>query len=649
VSPFRPAFGRAGGLPSANPVCRDVRSLSADNQKPPSFKLVLGAIGVVFGDIGTSPLYTMKESFAGAHPLALDAPHIYGVISLIFWSIMLVVSFKYVLIIMRADNKGEGGSLALLTQVSQLTQGTRWVPVVAVLGIFAAALFYGDSMITPAISVLSAVEGLEVAAPQFDSLVMPATVIILFGLFLIQKKGTNVVGRLFGPVMVLWFILLAALGIYNIVMHPGIIKALNPYYAYSFFAHDHIAAYLALGSVVLALTGAEALYADMGHFGRRPIQRSWFWLVLPALVLNYFGQGALLLHDPKAIDNPFYRLAPEWALWPLLAVATAATVIASQAVISGAFSITHQAIQLGYLPRLKVRHTSEAEIGQIYVPFINWALLAAVVMLVLGFKTSTNLAAAYGIAVTGTMMITTMLLGFVMFRQWKLPRWQAVGLLALFMTVDFAFFSANVTKIPDGGWFPLLAGLAIFVLLTTWKRGRQLVRASQERDAMPVDTFLASLSPKIQRVPGAAVYMSGNPQGVPHALLHNLKHNKVLHDTNVFMTMQIEGVPRLNNEEAMEFIELSPGFYRIVYHYGFLQDPDVPRALRLAGARGLKCNMMQTSFFLGRETVIPSVRPGMAMWREALFAWMTRNATSAMDFFEIPANRVVELGSQIEI
>ncbi len=610
---------------------------------------MIGAIGVVFGDIGTSPLYTMKESFAGPHPLALDAMHVYGVLSLIFWSVMLIVSFKYVTLMMRADNKGEGGSLALLTLVSNLVQGTRFVPIVALLGIFAAALFYGDSMITPAISVLSAVEGLEVVAPGLDTYIVPITVVILFGLFLVQKHGTAAMGRLFGPVTLVWFFTLAALGTASIIKNPEILWALNPIYAVKFFLHDQLLAFLALGSVVLALTGAEALYADMGHFGRPPIRRGWFFIVLPALMLNYFGQGALLISEPSAIDNPFYRLAPDWALWPVLGLATLATIIASQAVISGAFSVTRQAVQLGYLPRLKVLHTSEAEIGQIYVPFVNWALLGAVILLVLGFGSSTNLAAAYGVAVTGTMFIDTLLLSFVVLLAWKIPRWQGIAMLVVFVIVDVSFLGANLTKIPDGGWFPLLAGLALFVLLTTWKRGRQLVRDGQARDAIPVETFLSSLSPKITRVQGAAVYMSGNSQGVPHALLHNLKHNKVLHEMNVFMTMQIEEVPRLNNEEALEVTELSEGFYRVVYHYGFLQDPDVPRALRLAGARGLKCNMMQTSFFLGRETIIPSVRPGMAIWRESLFAWMTRNATSAMDFFEIPANRVVELGSQIEI
>ncbi|WP_346323490.1 potassium transporter Kup [Emcibacter sp. SYSU 3D8] len=612
-------------------------------------RLMMGAIGVVFGDIGTSPLYTMKESFAGPHPLALDAMHVHGVLSLIFWSVMLIVSFKYVTLMMRADNKGEGGSLALLTLVSHLVQGTRAVPIVALLGIFAAALFYGDSMITPAISVLSAVEGLEVVAPGLDDYIIPITVVILIGLFLVQKHGTAAMGRLFGPVTLVWFLTLAVLGIASILEHPEILWALNPIYAVKFFLTDQWLAFLALGSVVLALTGAEALYADMGHFGRPPIRRAWFFVVLPALMLNYFGQGALLISEPSAIDNPFYRLAPDWALWPVLGLATLATIIASQAVISGAFSVTRQAVQLGYLPRLKVLHTSEAEIGQIYVPFVNWALLVAVILLVLGFGSSTNLAAAYGVAVTGTMFIDTLLLSFVVLLAWKIPRWQGIAMLVVFVIVDLAFLGANLTKIPDGGWFPLFAGLALFVLLTTWKRGRQLVRAGQARDAIPVETFLSSLSPKIPRVQGAAVYMSGSSQGVPHALLHNLKHNKVLHEMNVFMTMQIEEVPRLDNEEALEFTQLADGFYRIVYHYGFLQDPDVPRALRLAGIRGLKCNMMQTSFFLGRETVIPSVRPGMAMWRESLFAWMTRNATSAMDFFEIPANRVVELGSQIEI
>ena len=624
--------------------------MTTASQKPPLVRLMLGAIGVVFGDIGTSPLYTMKESFAGPHPLALDALHVYGVVSLIFWSVMLIVSFKYVTLMMRADNKGEGGSLALLTLVSNLVQGTRFVPIVALLGIFAAALFYGDSMITPAISVLSAVEGLEVVAPGLDDYIVPITVVILIGLFLVQKHGTAAMGRLFGPVTLVWFLTLAALGIASIVEHPEILWALNPMYAVKFFLTDQWLAFLALGSVVLALTGAEALYADMGHFGRPPIRRAWFFVVLPALMLNYFGQGALLISEPSAIDNPFYRLAPDWALWPVLGLATLATIIASQAVISGAFSVTRQAVQLGYLPRLKVLHTSEAEIGQIYVPFVNWALLVAVILLVLGFGSSTNLAAAYGVAVTGTMFIDTLLLSFVVLLAWKIPRWQGIAILVVFLIVDISFLGANLTKIPDGGWFPLFAGLGLFVLLTTWKRGRQLVRDGQARDAIPVETFLSSLSPKITRVQGAAVYMSGNSQGVPHALLHNLKHNKVLHERVLFVTVANEDMPSVPAAERATVTKMSDGIHRVIVRYGFMESPHLPRDLAaISAAEGLDFDPLQASYFLGRETLVAAARPKMPIWRLWLFLVMARNAISATEFFRIPTDRVVELGVRVAI
>jgi KUP system potassium uptake protein len=612
-------------------------------------RLMVGAIGVVFGDIGTSPLYALKECFAGPHPLALDTHHVMGVLSLIFWSVMLVVSIKYVTFIMRADNKGEGGSLALLALVTHITQGTRLAGVVAVLGIFAAALFYGDSMITPAISVLSAVEGLEIATPALKDYVVPVTLVVLAALFLIQSKGTALIGALFGPVMCLWFGVLAILGILHIAGRPEVLMALDPRHAIGFFMQDQWRAFLALGSVVLALTGAEALYADMGHFGRRPIRIGWFALILPALLLNYFGQGALLIEQPDAIENPFYRLTPEWGLLPMVGLATLATVIASQAVISGAFSVTRQAIQLGYLPRMTIVHTSHKEIGQIYIPFINWMLLSFVAALVVGFGSSSNLAAAYGVAVTGTMLIDTLLIAAVMFLLWKWNPWLAGALVAVFLAVDLAFFLANATKILHGGWFPLVIGLLVFLLLTTWKRGRMLLFERFRKDAMPVELFLKSISARIHRVPGTAVFMTGTSDGIPHALLHNLKHNKVLHERNLLLTVLIEETPFVPSFRRLEVKKLDHEFYRVTIRYGFMEEPDVPGALLMGEHHGIAIDLMDISFFLGRETIIPSMHPGMALWREFLFAWMSRNASSAMDFFRLPTNRVVELGSQVEI
>jgi KUP system potassium uptake protein len=610
--------------------------------------LALGAVGVVYGDIGTSPLYTIKECFHGPHPLTPDPQHILGVLSLAFWSVMLVVSIKYAVFMMRADNRGEGGSLALLALITQITRDSRLFFLVAVLGIFAAALFYGDSMLTPAISVLSAVEGLQVAAPALAQAVVPLTILILAGLFLIQRKGTAAVGVLFGPVMVLWFAILALLGGLAIVRAPSVLAALNPVHAFHFFALDGWQAFLTLGSVVLALTGAEALYADMGHFGKQPIRLAWFALVLPALLLNYFGQGALLMQNPDAKTNPFFLMVPDWALLPMVGLATLATVIASQAVISGAFSVTRQAIQLGYLPRMDIRHTSRHEIGQIYIPFVNWLLFAAVVGLVLGFRSSSNLAAAYGVAVTGTMTIDAILLALVMFLLWRWNRFLAGLLVAVFLTVDIAFFTANITKITQGGWFPLAIGLVAFILLTTWKTGRKILLARLVNDEMPVETFIGAFE-TVPRVPGTAVFLTGSAEGTPHALLHNLKHNKVLHQRNVLLTVCTEEVPYVPNKDRIELTDFGDGFYRVLLRYGFMQDTDIPKALALCERHGLSFEMMETSFFLNRETLIPSKKPGMAPWREHLFAWMTRNATSAMVFFRLPPNRVVELGTQVEI
>ena len=611
--------------------------------------LALGAIGVVFGDIGTSPLYAMKESFAGTHPLTPDEPHVLGVLSLIFWAIMVIVTIKYVAIIMRADNKGEGGSLAMLALATRLTHGSNMTPIIVVIGIFAAALFYGDSMITPAISVLSAVEGLQVAAPGLDAYVVPLTLIILIVLFAFQKSGTARVGALFGPVMLLWFITLTVLGVFNILDYPRVLLAINPYYAVKFFVLDGWTAFLALGSVVLVVTGSEALYADMGHFGRLPIRSAWFFLVLPALLINYFGQGALIIRVPTAIENPLFLMAPDWAALPMVGLATVATVIASQAVITGAFSVTRQAIQLGYLPRMQIIHTSASEMGQIYLPFVNWMLATFVAFLVLGFKSSTHLAAAYGIAVTGTMIIDALLLSVVAALLWK---WKPIVLglvIGLFLFVDLSFFTANLTKIAHGGWFPLLIGLIIFLVLTTWKRGRALLWERVSKDSLELETFLSAVSDRVPRVPGTAIFMTGTATGTPGSLLHNLKHNKVLHEQVVVLTVRFEEIPYVPEDQRFELTTLPKNFYRLLLRYGFMEEPNIPEALRKAQQKGLHCDPMQSSYFLSRETVIPSSKPGMAMWREHIFAWMSRSATSAMDFFNIPPNRVVELGTQIEI
>jgi KUP system potassium uptake protein len=618
-------------------------------------KLAVGAIGIVFGDIGTSPIYAFRETFAGHHPLAPDQVHIYGVLSLIFWSMMLVVTIKYVTIIMRADNKGEGGSLALLALINRRTEGKKkWTKGIVLLGVFATALFYGDSMITPAISVLSAVEGLTTVQASFEPWVVPIAIAIMVGLFSIQGRGTSRVGMLFGPIMLVYFVTLAGLGLTHIVQSPSIFAALNPWYAVQFFAVDKWLAFLALGSVVLAVTGAEALYADMGHFGRNPIRVSWMFFVLPALMLNYLGQGAMILSlDPAAaaatIRNPFFFLAPEMFRLPLTLLAVMATIIASQAVISGAFSVTQQAIQLGFLPRLRILHTSASTVGQIYIPTVNWTLMLMVILLVLTFRSSSNLAAAYGIAVTGAMLIDTMLIAVIFFQLWRWNRIAAGLLVGGFLTVDMAYFGANITKIPDGGWVPLLIGLIAFTFLTTWNRGRKLMIDKMNESAMPVQVFIKSAANSAARVPGTAVFMTTSPDGIPHALLHNLKHNKVLHERLILLTVRIEDVPYVEDEERNMMEDLGSGFYRLITRYGFMQEVDVPEALQQAQGCGPTFKMMDTSFFLARQTLLTASRPGMAVWREKLFAWMLRNAESAMEFFKLPTNRVVELGSQVEI
>jgi len=624
-------------------------------------KLAVGAIGIVFGDIGTSPIYAFRETFAahGGHgPLAPDAEHIHGVLSLIFWSMMIVVTIKYVAVILRADNKGEGGSLALLALISRKsgnpTPRLRTGGLV-MLGVFACALFYGDSMITPAVSVLSAVEGLTTVDPRFGQFVIPIAIGILFGLFVIQSRGTARVGALFGPIMLTYFAVLSVLGIVYISQAPGIIvETINPLNAVQFFITDGFRAFITLGSVVLAITGAEALYADMGHFGRKPIGVSWIWFVMPALMLNYMGQGAMLLSldfaaAVETVKNPFFYLAPEAYRLPLVIIATLATVIASQAVISGAFSVTQQAMQLGFIPRMRILHTSASAAGQIYIPAINWALMVMVMVLVISFQTSSNLAAAYGIAVTGAMFIDTCLLSVVLLSLWRWKLWYALPLLALFFLVDIAYFTSNLMKVPSGGWFPLVVGLIIFTMLTTWAKGRKLMILRMNEAAMPISIFIKSAANSAARVPGTAVFMTTTPDGIPHALLHNLKHNKVLHERVMLLTVKIEDVPYVEEERRFDLKDLGSGFYRLIIRYGFMQETNVPEALQRVESCGPQFRMMDTSFFLARQTLIASARPGMAIWREKLFAWMLRNAESAMEFFKLPTNRVVELGSQVEI
>ncbi len=611
--------------------------------------LMIGAIGIVYGDIGTSPLYAMKESFIGPHPLAVDPLHIFGVLSLVFWSLMLIVTAKYVLVAMRADNKGEGGSFALLALISRNLGERRWSAGLVVMGVLATALFYGDAMITPAISVLSAVEGLAVVQSSLAPLVIPIAIVILIGLFLVQSRGTAKVGAMFGPVILVYFAVLAALGVWNILRHPEILEALSPHWALLFFAHDPKLAFLAMGSVFLAVTGSETLYADMGHFGRRAIGLSWLGLVYPCLMLNYLGQGALLLGTPSAVENPFFLMAPEWARLPLVFIATAATIIASQAVISGAFSVTHQAVQLGFLPRLRIEHTSAKAAGQIYIPAVNWLLLVMVVALVLGFRESTNLASAYGISVSGTMIITTMMLAVLIFHVWNWNRLVATLTVGLFAAIDGAFFASNITKVADGGWFPLLVAALIFTILTTWATGRALMRRRLEQDALPLGVFVKSAA-SVHRVRGTAVFLSASPDDVPSALLHNLKHNQVLHERVLILHVKVEDVPHVPPGQRLEVHGADSGFHRVILHYGFMDEVDVPADLARIESCGGGFDMMSTSFFLGRQKLIVSrEQPGMALWRERLFAWMMKSSESAMEFFKLPTNRVIELGSQLRI
>ncbi len=628
-------------------------------QKASALTLAVGAVGVVFGDIGTSPLYAFRETFASHHGvpgLLPDAEHIHGVLSLVFWSMMMVVTVKYVFTIMRADNKGEGGSLALLALIRRVSDKGKWTAPLILLGVFATALFYGDSMITPAISVLSATEGMKYIVPGFEPWIVPTAVAILFGLFAIQSRGTDRVGKLFGPIMLGYFAMLATLGVMHLSANPAIIlETINPANALRFFVSDGFAAFVALGSVVLAVTGAEALYADMGHFGRKPIGLSWLTFVFPALMLNYMGQGAMILSasSPAAaaalVKDPFFLMIPDLVRVPVIILALLATIIASQAVISGAFSLTQQAIQLGFMPRMEIRHTSAAAAGQIYIPAINWGLMVMVILLVLFFQSSSNLAAAYGIAVTGAMFIDTLLLAAVLFSLWRWPLWKALPLVTVFLVVDIAYFGANLIKVPQGGWVPLLIGFVIFTLLTTWSRGRELMRASMADGALPIEIFAKSAQNSATRVAGTSIFMASTNTGVPSALLHNIKHNKVLHERVLILTVAVQDMPFVDEADRYSCKDLGNGFYRVTIRCGFLEDTDVPALLRTLNLCGAPFDMMQTSFFLSRQTLLPSSKPGMAIWREKLFAWMLRNAASAMAFFRLPTNRVVELGSQVEI
>lgn len=612
--------------------------------------LTLGAVGVVYGDIGTSVLYAMKEVFGSGH-VPFTADNVYGILSIFFWTLTVIVSIKYVGLVLRADNNGEGGLVAMLALASQSVKDKPQLRrVLLLVGIFGTCLFYGDGVITPAISVLSAVEGMEVISPAFKRYVIPLTLIILFGLFAVQKRGTSGIGKFFGPITVVWFICIAALGVSHIVDNPEILWAISPTYALSFIWSNPGTTFIILGAVVLCVTGGEALYADMGHFGKKPIRLAWFSIVMPALTLNYFGQGALLLQNPEAVKNPFYMMAPDWALIPLVGLATMATVIASQALISGAFSVTKQVIQLGYLPRLQIQHTSVKDTGQVYLPFVNWGLFVAIVLAVVMFKSSSNLAAAYGIAVCTDMLITTILTFYVIRYGWKYPLWLCIAATGFFFVVDFAFWSSNLLKLLDGGWFPLMIGGAVFSLMMTWKDGRRLLNEKLRSDALDLPSFLEAVfvSPPV-RVEGTAVFLTAEVGTVPNAMLHNLKHNKVLHTNNLFVTVKNHEVPWIGLNKRLQIESLGHDCWQVIIHYGFKNDPDLPKALQQIKGRGCELEDMNTSYFLSRDTVVPTLGEGMAPWREKLFAQMHHNASGAAGFLNLPSNAVVELGSKIEI
>jgi KUP system potassium uptake protein len=641
---------RIGHLATARHPASSRRRFFVAASKSSLVALTLGAIGVVYGDIGTSVLYAVKEVFGSGHvPFTHD--NVYGVLSILFWTLTVIVSLKYVVLVLRADNAGEGGLIAMLALASQAVKDKPALrQVLLVIGIFGTSLFYGDGVITPAISVLSAVEGLEVVSPAFRQYVVPITLVVLFALFAVQKRGTGGIGKFFGPITLVWFFAIAALGVSHIVGHPEILGAMSPHHALRFMWQQPGTTFIILGAVVLCVTGGEALYADLGHFGKKPIRLAWFSVVMPCLTLNYFGQGALLLEDPEAVKNPFFNMAPDWALLPLVGLATMATVIASQALISGAFSVTKQAIQMGYLPRLNIQHTSVRDTGQIYIPFVNWGLFAAIVLAVVMFKSSSNLAAAYGIAVTLDMLITTVLTFFVIRYGWKYPLWLCLAATGCFFVVDILFFSSNLLKLFAGGWFPLLIGGVVFTLMMTWKQGRGLLTEAHMAEAIDLPSFLEAVfvSPPL-RVAGTAVFLTAERGSVPNALLHNLKHNKVLHEQNLFVTVRNHEAPWIGLDKRLEVEPLGHDCWQVVIHYGFKNDPDVPKALQLLRGRGCELEAMTTSYFLSRDTVIPTLGSGMVPWREKLFAQMHHNAGAAADFLNLPSNAVIELGSKIEI
>jgi KUP system potassium uptake protein len=637
-------------ITSATSVCEVPQVGRLRGHKRSIARMALGAAGVVFGDIGTSPLYAIQTTF-GAHHLPVDNTNVFGVLSLMFWSLIMVVSVKYGYFILRADNKGEGGIMALMALAQRcVADNKRTLWLVMVLGLFGTSLFFGDSVITPAISVLSAVEGLKVAAPGLAHVVIPITIVVLIGLFVIQSRGTALVGALFGPVMVVWFVAIAVLGVHEILQAPQVLAAMNPWYAVKFFVHNGWLGFFALASIVLAITGAEALYADLGHFGRFPIRLAWYGFALPSLLLNYIGQGALMLSNPKTVSDPFYLMVPAWLLYPMIALATAATVIASQAVISGAFSIARESIQLGFLPRMRILHTSKKTQGQIYLPAVNRMLLVLIVAVVLGFQTSDNLASAYGIAVVSTMVSTTVLMLIVIRRMWHWNWLQVAAFGLVFLTIDLSFFVSGLTKIVHGGWFPLALGICVFTLMSTWKRGRGLVRSSIEEQSLVLQPFLDSLalSPP-HKVPGVAVFLTAHTHHVPHALLHNLKHNKVLHARNVILTIETLDAAYADPGERSELSNLGNDFYQLRLKYGFAEEPNVPETLMSCAFSGLHFDMMETTFFSSRESLVAAEHAGMPLWRDKLFAFMARNSTPASDFFRIPGNRLVELGTRVEI
>jgi KUP system potassium uptake protein len=625
--------------------------LTSTHKKSSLAALTLAAVGIVYGDIGTSPLYTLKTIFDPEHGLALNTPNLLGIVSLIFWGLTMIVSLKYVTLVLRADNRGEGGIMALMAlALNSVTRASRWHYVLMIIGVFGATMFYGDSVITPAISVLGAIEGLEVAAPGLENYVVPLTIIVLLALYSVQRRGTAGIGKWFGPIMIVWFAALAIMGVINIIKAPVILHALNPWHALQFMYDNQFIAFVALGAVVLAFTGAEALYADMGHFGKKPIRAAWFMVVFPALALNYLGQGGLLITHPEAVSNPFFHQLGSWSVYPLVVLSTMAAVIASQATISGTFSMTKQAIALGLLPRMRILHTSESEIGQIYIPAVNWLQFIVVLIAVIGFGSSDKLAGAYGIAVTATMLATTFLTFFVTRYRWKLPLWLCIGATGFFIVIDIMLFSASTLKLFHGGWFPLLLGTILFTVMMTWKRGRELVFENLQKHAIPLDDFLQSLfvAPP-ERVDGTAIFLRGESDGVPHALLHNLSHNKVLHERVVFLTVHIVEEPYVPLAEQAKVTALGHNCYQVNVSYGFKDEPNIPAVLDQCSELGLTFEMMETSFFIARQTIISTPGSGMMPWREHLYVAMSRNARGAADYYQVPPNRVIELGTQVEI